>query len=213
MHATVLVDQRERNSELIEALKAIGVEVEMKTLPVGDYVLSDRVCIERKTVQDFESSMMSGRLFDQIDRLKKSYPSPMLLLEGDRSTFRLKSRAINGAIATLYIDYGIVVISAHSASDAAEIIASMAAHEQSGEKREPSLKGSARAYTHEQFQEYVIGNLPGVGPKLAKALLSHFGSVRGVANASAEELMKVDKIGEKKAELILKTFNSRYRAD
>jgi Fanconi anemia group M protein len=213
MRATVIVDQRERNSELLEALESIGVEIDMKTLPVGDYVLSDRVCIERKTVQDFESSMMSGRLFEQIERLKKSYAAPMLLLEGDRSTFRLKSRVINGAIASLYIDYGIVVISAHSVSDAAEIIASMAAHEQSEEKREPSLKGSARAYTHEQFQEYVIGNLPGVGPKLAKALLLHFGSVRGVANASAEELMKVDKIGEKKAELILKTFNSKYSKD
>lgn len=213
MRVTVIVDRRERDSELVGALEAIGVVVEMKTLPVGDYVLSDRVCIERKTVQDFESSMMSGRLFDQIDRLKKSYAAPMLLLEGDRSTFRLKSRVINGAIASLYIDYGIAVIAAHGAPDAAEIIASMAAHEQADERRKPSLKGLARAHTHEQFQEYIIGNLPGVGPKLARALLHHFKNVRNISNASTEELMDVDKIGRKKAEAIHHTFNHEYRTD
>ena len=169
------------------------------------------MCIERKTVADVESSMMSGRLFDQIERLKKSYSAPMLLLEGDKDSFRLKSSVINGALAALYIDYGIEVIVSHSPADAAEIISSIARHEQVGSKREPSLKGAARAYTHEQFQEYVIGNLPGIGPKLARALLRHFKNIRNISNASTEELTAVDKIGKKKAEAIHRTFNYEYK--
>ena len=213
MRATVIVDQRERNSELAAALEANGVEVRWETLPVGDYIISDRICIERKTVYDFESSMMSGRLFDQIDRLSDSYEVPMLLLEGDRDTFRLKSKVINGAMASLYVDYGVIIISSRSASESAEIIAGMARREQSDEKREPSLKGAARAHTHEQFQEYIIGNLPGVGPKLAKALLVKFKNARSRADASVDELMKIEKIGKKKAEAIHKTFNSEYNAE
>jgi ERCC4-type nuclease len=211
--ATIIVDQRERNSDLADALRANGIDVKFKTLPVGDYILSDRVCVERKTVHDFESSIMNGRLFEQIDRLKKVNSSPMLLLEGDRDSFRLKGKVINGTIAALYIEYGIVVIASHSAADTAEILASMAKHEQDKNLREPALKGSARARTSRQFQEYMIGNLPGIGPKLARALLKHFSNVRNIANASEKELMKVEKIGKKKSEMIYKTLNQEYKAD
>ena len=146
MRATVLMDHRERNSELAAALEANGVDIKWETLPVGDYIISDRICIERKTVYDFESSMMSGRLFDQIDRLSDSYEVPMLLLEGDRDTFRLKSKVINGAMASLYVDYGVIIISSRSATESGEIIAGIARHEQNDEKREPSLKEIGRAH-------------------------------------------------------------------
>ena len=59
----IIVDQRERNLELINALHENGVEVEIKTIPVGDYILSDRICVERKTVSDFESSIINGLNF------------------------------------------------------------------------------------------------------------------------------------------------------
>jgi ERCC4-type nuclease len=211
--ARVIVDSRERNVELIEAMKASGIEMEFKTIHVGDYVVSDRVCIERKTVYDFESSILNGRLFDQIKRLKENYAMPILILEGDPDYFRLKNNIINGAIASLFIDYGIEVICTYEPQNTADIIASIARHEQNEEIREPTLKGGARAYTHEDFQEYVIGNLPGIGPKLAKALLKHFRSVRNIANANVEDLMGVYKIGKKKAELIHNTLNKSYDSE
>lgn len=209
----VIIDNRERNAELIGAMREIGVEVEFRNLPVGDYILSDRLCIERKTVGDFESSIINGRLFDQIKRLKETYEFPVLLLEGDSDYFRFDRGVINGTMAALYTDYGIMVIRTCNPTESAEIMASMARHEQDGTAREPSLKGGARAYTREQFQEYVIGNIPGVGPKLARSLLVHFGSVRNIASAEIKELVKVEKIGKKKAELIRSTLNEMYRAE
>jgi ERCC4-type nuclease len=212
-NARVIVDNRERNAELIEAIVANGVEVEFKTVHVGDYVISDRVCIERKTIYDFESSIINGRLFDQIKRLREHYEFPILVLEGDYDYFRLKNNIINGAIAALYIDYSIYIIHTYDVQNTADIIASIARHEQYKEAREPTLKGGARAYTSEQFQEYIIGNLPGVGPKLARALLKHFKSIRNIANADEKELLKVEKIGKKKAMLIHDTLNRHYNAD
>ena len=207
----VIVDRRERNSELIGRLESLGVEVELRTLPVGDYVLSDRVCIERKTTSDFESSIMSGRLFEQVGRLVEAYDAPIMVIE-DNDGFRLPERVIKGAIASLYVDYGIQVLGSSGCLDTAEIISDIARREQDGRRREPSLKGAARAYTDRQFQEYVIGNLPGIGPKLARSLLVHFKSVRNIANAGIKELMEVEKIGRKKAENIHRTVNEEYSA-
>jgi len=55
--------------------------------------------------------------------------------------------------------------------------------------------------------------LPMVGPKLARALLTHFGSVRAVMNASEEELKEVEKLGEKKAKVIRALIDYQYKPE
>lgn len=208
----LIVDQRERNGELIDSLESSGFSIDVRSIPVGDYIISDRICVERKTVSDFESSIISGRLFDQLERMKGTYSLPILLLEGDHSEFRLGSNVINGTIISIYVDYGIPVMFSQGPEHTAEILTAIAKREQNGERRDPSLKGGARAYSDDQFQEFVIGNLPSIGPKLAKSLLKHFGSIKKIANASPRQLMKVEKIGEKKAGQIHRIMNQLYES-
>ncbi len=207
---SIIVDQRERNSELLETLKANGISVVMDTLPVGDYVISDRICIERKTISDFENSIMSGRLFDQVSRLNEAYQFPIVILEGGLDSIRLEKRVLIGTIVALYLEHYALTMMSEGPKDTADIITRVAMQEQGEKKRNLSVKGGMRAFTHEQFQVRVIGNIPGVGPKLADSLLKHFGSIRRIANASTEELMEVEKIGEKKALAIHKTLNQEY---
>lgn len=206
----VIVDGRERNSELREALMANGVEIDERTIHVGDYVISDRVCVERKTVSDFESSLMNGRLLDQVKRLKENYQLPIIIVEGDQSEFRLGKNVITGAMVALYVDNGIEVMVSGSPKETSDMITTIAKHEQNGNLREPSLKGGRRAYSTSNYQEYVIANLPGIGPKLARSLLRHFKSIKRIANADVKALMKVEKIGRKKAEAIHATLNKEY---
>jgi DNA excision repair protein ERCC-4 len=137
----IIIDNRERNGELIKAIESKGIGIEFRTAHVGDYIISDRVCIERKTVADFESCLISGRLFDQIKRLKENYEFPILVLEGDVDYFRLRNNVINGAIAALYIDYGVMMLHTSDAESTGLVIASMAKHEYENDIREPSLKG------------------------------------------------------------------------
>ncbi len=210
MPVKVIVDKRERNGALLDGLKSRGAEIAFETLHVGDYVASDRICIERKTISDFESSIMSGRLFEQLERLREHYDFPILVLEGDRGEARLDRNVINGTIVSVYVDYSIPVMISEGPSDTADIIFNIAKREQNCAVREPSLKGAARAHTPEQFKEYIVGNLPGVGPKLARSLLKHFGTVKGIANAKVEELMEVEKIGKKKAERIHEVLGEEY---
>lgn len=209
----IVVDSRERNGELLAALGRNGLSVRVETLPVGDYLISDRVCIERKTVRDFESSLISTRLFDQAGRLKEHYPSPIVIIEGDRGDFTLSGNVITGAVAHLYIDIGVQVIASDGASDTARLIAALARHEQRGGMSEPSPKGGARAYSDSQYQEYVVGNLPGVGIKTARSLLGHFGSVKAIAEAGEKELMEVDNIGKKKAARIRGILSGGYASE
>ncbi len=206
----IVVDSRERNSDLLTRLEELGVELKIQTLPVGDYVLSDRVCIERKTVSDFESSIVSGRLFEQAARVSEAYERPIIIIEGDPDEFRMKGAVIGGAIASLYIDYDIPVITTAGARESAEMIRHMARHEQEDRKRQPSVKGGGRSFTESQFMEKIIGNIPGVGLETARNLLTHFGSVQAVASATEKELLKVDNVGNKRAKLIFGLMRLKY---
>ncbi len=207
----VIADSRERNRELVAALEGRGIEVGFETLPCGDYLISDRVCVERKTVQDFESSLVDGRLFDQLERMREAFEIPIMIIEGDRELFRFQRNVITGTIVSIVVDKGVGVLFADDEIETARILEHMAKHESELGSREPSLKGGMRALTDAQFQEFVIANLPGIGPKLARALLGHFGSVRAVTNASLEELEEVEGIGPKKAGRVHAVINRLYR--
>ena len=64
--------------------------------------------------------------------------------------------------------------------------------------------------TLKEQQEFLIESLPGIGPSLSKELLKKFGSVKKIINASEEKLIKVPKIGKKKAEAIKKVLDENY---
>jgi Fanconi anemia group M protein len=116
---------------------------------------------------------------------------------------------MNGSIVSIYIRYGIPVITSNSPQDTASIILTMAKQEQNG-LREPTRKNGRRAFSDTEYMENVIANVPGIGPKLARLLLKHFGSIEAIACADVKDLCKVDKIGKKKAESILRILNGKY---
>jgi ERCC4-type nuclease len=208
----VIVDKRERNDILLSKLEQLGGELVFDTIESGDYVISERIGIERKTVTDFEKSIIDGRLFEQALRLKANYALPILIIEGDADLLRLGKNVFMGTVISLFIDCGVEVIRSYDETETAEIISFIAQREMKDGIRQPSPKHGVRAYTPEQFQEQVIGNLPGVGPKLSKLLLSHFGNIKQISNASTKELMEVEKIGKKKAESIHKILNMAYQS-
>ena len=64
--------------------------------------------------------------------------------------------------------------------------------------------------TLKEQQEYLISALPGIGATLAKPLLSKFGSVKNVINATEDELKDVELIGKKKAKKIKDVVDGEY---
>ena len=68
----ITVNYREKPSGLHDLLENCGTFVEIAKLSYGDYIINNRITVERKTAKDFLISIVSGRLFDQLSNLKKS---------------------------------------------------------------------------------------------------------------------------------------------
>ncbi len=184
----------------------------LESLPVGDYILSERIGVERKTVHDFESSIINARLFDQIERLDHSFKKPILLLEGEDSEFTMNPNVVLGAIISLYRDYNVQVIRSKDSQETVSTLARLAELEQD-DKRQPRVLGSKKAHSDADWQILILSSLPGVGPKLAKSLISHFKTVKGVVSANPEELIKVQKVGKKKAQRIHEILNAEFNGN
>ncbi len=209
----IVADTREFRSEVVTALSRYGVIVESKQLDVGDYIISDRVAVERKEARDFISSLLDGRLFSQMGSLKSAYPRPVVIIEGEslHGIRNVSKEAINGALASIVIDFGIAVIFTKGAEETADLLVSMLKRENS-EGHVARLRGERAGFeTHEQ-QQFIIEGLPGVSGVLARRLLSHFGTIRAIANASVEELTGVKGVGKATARTIHDIFRERYLA-
>jgi excinuclease ABC subunit C len=65
-----------------------------------------------------------------------------------------------------------------------------------------------RQKREKQLIKSSLDDIEGIGPAKKKALLKHFGSIKKIKEASAEELMAVPRISQKDAEQILKSLAS-----
>lgn len=204
----IFADNRE-NGAVISELERLCV-IERKNLPVGDYVCSDRVVVERKSESDFASSIMDGRLFSQMKELC-AYEKPILLIERNGSNFsKIHPNAIRGALASLALDFNVPIIFSQSYIDTAGIIFQIAKREQVDEKRIPSIRPKAGITSIDRHQEFLVAGLPNVSTVLAKRMLARFGTPQKIFSASQEELQEVEGIGGEKAKRVFEMLNSEY---
>ncbi len=207
----IYVDPRERG--MAKLLEAKGMEVTLRNLEVGDYVVSDRVAIERKTAADFVASIIDPErnLFRQIGDLSRSYDRPVLILEGrDLYTRQVNPASIRGALLTVAVEYGVPIIPTEDQDETASVIALLASREQK-EGHDPKLHGHKTARTLKEQQEYLISAIPSVGPRVARNLLKHFGSIERIMMAKQEELQDVEMVGPKIAERIRELVGGEYK--
>lgn len=211
----IFVDQRETRSMVVRSLEKLGAIITVKTLETGDYVLSDRVCVERKTVDDFLSSLISaggGSLFDQVSELNRAYDRPLLILEGEGLYVkrRIHPNAIRGALASIVVDFGVPILEVKDEDETAAMMWAIARREQEDKEREIFLHAGKTSMTLAEQQEYLVSSIADIGPVLARALLEHFGSVENVVDASEEELREVHGIGPVTATRIREVLSSPY---
>src|SRR3954454_3755402 len=112
----VLYDHREARSGIPVALARSGIAVAPDQLPAGDYVLSDRLVVERKTGADLAASIKDRRLFEQIDRLREAYPAVVLLVEGE--PVHIGEQSWKGALGRVLVG-GVAVLQTAGPADTA----------------------------------------------------------------------------------------------
>ncbi|MEM2915812.1 MAG: DEAD/DEAH box helicase [Candidatus Woesearchaeota archaeon] len=212
--AIVFADYREKGSGVLKELVNLGVSLKLEMLQVADYVLSPRCAVEFKTVEDFAQSIIDGRLLEQLKQIKQHYDRPVIIVEGSQDLFKVRNihpNAIRGMLATIAVSYGIPIIYTKDAKDTAAQLLAIARREQEFQKETFQPHAEKPAATLQEQQEYIVSSLPNVGLNLAKELLKHFKSVKGIVNASEEELKKVEGIGEKKAKSIKDAVEKEYQ--
>ena len=208
----IVVDEREKKSGIPDLLKGIGISLEIKMLPVGDYIVAPDTVVERKTISDLISSIFDGRLFDQCNRLKEHYQFPILLIEGDIDEIEELTEnplIFYGAISSIAIDFKIPVIHTPNASHTSKLLISMCSRKDAS--KGPFIKKIRKSRDIQKQQLSVLCSLPGVGEKTAIRMLEKFGTPLMVLSSSITELSKVGGLGEARAKNIKKVLQEQSK--
>lgn len=216
----IICDHRENASSVLSELSSLStqdiqVNLVMEQLSVGDYQLAEDVVIERKTLSDLESSIIDGRIFNQLQELSLIKRSA-LIIEGDPfllyKSKRINGKAIIGLITSVGLNYRVPIFFTKNQKETALFLYIMAKKEQilNGNSSENKLRYSKTKMSASQFQLFIMQSFPDVGPTLAKSILKEFKSLKNIANAKKDALLSIEKLGPKKAEKIKYLFEREY---
>ncbi len=156
----IAIDHREMRGGVVDELQKLGADTMIAALQVGDYVVSDRVAFERKTVDDLFATMFERReLFSQLMDLSRSYRLPILIMEGDDPFFYSKRRvnplAVQGFLNTIAL-MRIPTLYTLNQAETAQVIFMIAEKEQNCMKKPFNLHGKRSFLSQSELKEYVV---------------------------------------------------------
>jgi Fanconi anemia group M protein len=201
----VFADVHERASGVPRLLAEAGVDVTVIRLAAGDYAVGAGGLVERKSVLDFHGSVMTGRFWAQIGKLRAAGARGYLVLEGPNiDDGPLQPNAVRG-VCIAVIELDVALIRTVGPADTARWLHRLAERRHRTAGRERPVYAQRPAPTPRTAAEAMLAAVPGVSARSARALLSRFGSVLAVVNATDEELMSVPGIGSVRARALRET--------
>lgn len=190
----IIADHREKNSLVISELTSLGAHVSMEHLEVADFLVKG-TAIERKTVSDFLTSMVSKRLSEQLVNMQQ-YQERLLIIEGienqdlydDKSYEKgegINPNAIRGFLLNILLKYQVPIIYSKNYKDTARFLLVLAKKPQ---EQNENLRAKRKASSIDEQKQFILEGFPGIGEKTAKKLLKEYGSIQSIINASQDEL-------------------------
>jgi ERCC4-type nuclease len=184
----IIVDTREKQSQLVPFLLEKKFKIEYKILPIADYLING-IAIERKTISDLKSSIINKRIFQQLLELKQ-YPQHFLLIEGNPTELYsppLHENATRGFLLAVALEYQTPLIFTHSPIDTAKYFQVLA-------KRKPnniSLRPTKILKSKKEQALFILEGFPKVGPTKAKSLIKKFNSLNKIFQAPLQDLQSI----------------------
>ena len=208
----IICDNRETASPVVRNLSLIGINIKLEQLPVADYIVSERVGIERKSAKDFNDSIIDGRLFTELSELREHFLRPILILEGNPfKSSNISENALYGAITSIIINLGISVYKTENSIETAQFIYQLAKKEHSTTKSSLKLRYNKAPIEPSYLLEYMVAGIPGVNILRAKSLLKELKTLQNIFLADIPDLTKIKNIGKKIAQQIYKISRYKYK--
>jgi len=225
----LIIDSREKSTLadlVIKKAKALNIPNEKRWIEIGDYVYDD-VCFEAKSTIDFLGSVMSKRLWTQLDNMDRHYQTNVVIIHGSldeailniiensKSKLPIVSRKLMlnnkflGAIARIILDTDIKPVWVSSVEDAAAIITGVS-------KIKPITRETIRPQVFKRLSTDdlrldLLTGIKGVSIKKAKDLIKEFGSIMEIGECSEYQIQAIEGIGNTLAKRIISTLNSEER--
>lgn len=227
----LIIDSREKKgSKLVDLVEtkatSLSIPYEKKWIEVGDYVYDD-VCFEAKSSIDFLGSVLSKRIWTQIDNMDRHYKTNVVIIygtikeaidavvENSYSKLPVASRKIMfnnkflGAIGRITLDTDVKAFWVPTEKEAALIITSIC-------KMKPIDRDVIRPQvikriSTDDLRIDVLTSIKGISVKKAKALLKKFGSIAEIAHTPANEINSIDGIGPTIASRVLEVLNTENK--
>lgn len=189
----VLIDDREKDIERINAIQNYYQDSDIARLPAGDIIFlqedNPSIAFEVKTWQDFIGSIKNRRIQQEVLSMKEHYPYSFVMIYDNGKWNKKYTHASNVQIQSNIISimqrYKVPVV---ISKDLNELIVSLEASKRSVNKStEPIQPPIVRDKNSNEMINVLIG-LPKVGEKTARKLLDKFNKPSNVFNATEEEL-------------------------
>jgi ERCC4-type nuclease len=211
---TVIVDSREwetTRDRIARKLEELGLRIIVKPLDISNYLIEreDKTLpLQRIYYKKYLEMIAKGEVYNLIYKL--SGTDGLILVEiedlseiGD--SIPAYGKALEVSLKTT-LKYRVPTILSHMYLTP-KIIYYLATEDLFENK-----KKEKKIYTTD-IQEIALSTLmkiPGIGAKTAARILSTFKNLRGVANSTLEDLMKVEGLGRQRAKLIYDVFNVEF---
>lgn len=212
----IFVDYREERSGSLKYFAEYKLEYELKNLFIGDYIVDQKIVVERKTTNDFVNSIKTGRLYRQIAKLNKYRGKKLIIIEGIGFQLMrgINPSAVTGTLVSIAATWQIPILFSDGLKQTVSILSII--HRQVsrwGKTHNKKVYRKKKQPSIAQNKKILLESLPLVGPKLADELLKEFGSLEEIFKATAEDLTIINGIGKKKASRIkdvLREEKGRY---
>ena len=225
----LVIDSREKSKLaklVMQKAKALNIQHEKRWIEIGDYVYDD-VCFEAKSTTDFLGSVLSKRLWTQVDNMDRHYKTNVVIIHGSLdqaisniienapTKMPIAMRAIRlnnkflGAIGRLILDTDVKPIWVETEEEAALIITAVS-------KMKPITRDTIapqvfKRLTTDDLRLDLLSSIKGVSIKKAKELIKEFGSIMEIGECSDYQLQAIEGIGETLAKRIVTTLNSEEK--
>ncbi|XP_052437420.1 Fanconi anemia group M protein isoform X1 [Carassius gibelio] len=212
----VLVDSRciSGGSEVVSRLRLRhGLQVHVCSLTSSDFIVSNRMAVERQSESELAGVQNRRRLQDRIQRLQTAFERVCLIIERDRSkpgeavrVFQ-RSRCYDGTLAAL-VKAGVRLLVSNGPKDTAALLTELT----QVERRKGQAIGvplEVKGHRQQALQFYLT--LPHMSYISALNMCHHFSSVSHMINSSVEDLQASAHMSRSRAQDVHRCL--RYSCD